>query len=228
MVSNTQIISDLRVIHEANHTLELLTNYKGVPFICKAIIKVVDNNTVQVIAKDPCLVCLLKDKKLRVLGSDYFEPSVATVVSMDIISGEITLSNFTYFGTKLGERMIVRVEPKGTIPVKLQIEDDNITGDMADISMNGMGVRIASSLYDSYPKPGTTLNIGFQLPNGEISMSGTVVSVIKLPDTFRLAIRYTQNGGQKIVIFRYLVDRRAEIEQELVSSYQATLNKAQR
>ena len=42
MASNPQIISDLRVIQEANHSLELLTVYKGVPFICKANIKTVE------------------------------------------------------------------------------------------------------------------------------------------------------------------------------------------
>ena len=223
MVSNPQIISDLKVIQDVDHELEILTIYKGVPFICKASILEIEGDNVKVQAQSPYIVCLLKDKKPRILGSDYFEPSIASVSSLDIHTGKIELTNFSYVGTKLGERMIVRVVPKNNILVNLSVEELMVTGEMADISINGMGVRIDSAMYNTLLKPGTNINLNFKLPTGEITLSGTVLSALKLGASYRLSIRFSHNGDHKIIIFRYLIDRRAEIEQELLADYQTAL-----
>jgi hypothetical protein len=223
MASNPQIISDLRVIQETGHNLELLTTYKGVPFICRAKIEDIEEDLVRIKAQDPAMVCLEDDKKPRVLGSDYFEPSTAQVISFDILSGTVELQNFSYVGTKLGERMIVRVEPRDPIPVKFTIGSQEISGKLADLSISGLGVRIANATYSPTLKPGTNVEISMTLPSGEISMPGTVLSALKLADHYRLSIRFGQNGSQKTDIFRYLVDRRAEIEEELQAEFEATL-----
>ena len=155
MASNPQIISDLRVIKEADHDLELLTTYRGVPFIYRAKIETIDENLVHVKGEGPAIVCLQTDTNPRVLGSDYFEPTIAEVKSLDIASGGIELENFSYVGTKLGERMIVRVEPKTPLPVDLEIEKQKIGAQLADISINGMGIRVADAAYSTLLKPGS-------------------------------------------------------------------------
>jgi hypothetical protein len=224
MASNPQILSDLRVIQEADHQIELLTTYKGVPFVCRAIIERIQEGRVLVKALDPYMVCLEADKKPRVLGSDYFEPSVASVTYIDIQSGEIELDDFTYVGTKLGERMIVRVEPKKTIAVKLHTEVQETIGNLADISINGIGVHVAISAYNPTLKPGTIVQTQFMLPTGDIAMSGTVLSASKMDVSYRISIRFNNHSTQKILIFKYLIDRRVEIENELVTNYQAFMN----
>ena len=224
MASNPQILSDLRVIQEAGHQIELLTTYKGVPFICRAIIDEIREESIIVKAQDACMVCLGKDKKPRVLGSDYFEPSVAKVVSLDLQSGEIELGNFTYIGTKLGERMLIRVEPGDPIAVNILSEKQQSSGQIVDISINGIGVRIGAADYNPTLKPGTIVRAQFRLNNGEIDLAGTVLSAFRIDDAYRLSIRFNQNGPQKMIIFRYLIDRRAEIAKELEAAYQASKN----
>jgi hypothetical protein len=219
MASNPQILSDLRVIHEADHQVELLTTYKGVPFICRAKIEELTDEHVQLRTTDESMVCLETDKKPRVLGSDYFEPSVAEVISIDLHSGLVDLHNLSYVGTKLGERMIIRVEPENSIPIDLLLDDFNVEGVIADISLNGIGVRVPVDGYNQTLKPGTLVNTHFNLPNGKIQLSGIVLSVLKLEYFYRLSIKFEQDGDQKTRIFHYLVDRRGDIQRELYQLY---------
>ncbi|MBN1149134.1 MAG: PilZ domain-containing protein [Anaerolineales bacterium] len=226
MASNQQILSDLRLIMEADHALELLTNYKGVPFICKAKIGAIGADNVSIQAQDPAMICLLRDKQIRVLGSDYFEPSVAQIDSFDLFTGKAVLSDFSYLGTKLGERMIVRVEPKSPIDVHLKSEGLSTAGPLIDLSINGLGLRIGQADYSPTLKPGTSIQVNMQLPSGEISSRATVLSVVRTNEYYRLSMRFAGNDTQKKLIFQYLVDRRTEIEEELKDEYERALRAA--
>ncbi|MEW5869424.1 MAG: PilZ domain-containing protein [Chloroflexota bacterium] len=219
MPSTPQIISDLRVMMGANHQLELLSSFRGVPFVCKANIESVEANRVQLKALEPSMACLEYDKHPRVLGSDYFEPALAKVISFDVLTGTVVLENLSYVGAKLGERMIVRVEPNEPITVKMEGDGIHSEGQLADISFSGIGVRILYADYSSSLKPGTSFQVSMQLPNGDISMPGTVISALKTTDFYRLSIRFGPDGVHKSLIFHYLVDRRNEIEQELFGVY---------
>jgi hypothetical protein len=219
MASNQQIISDLRLIKETEHELELLATYKGVPFICKARIEHIDDDLVRIKTADPAMVCLEKDMHTRVLGSDYFEPALAQIASLDIAKGIIELSNFSYLGTKLGERMIVRVEPKTPVEIGIEAEGQSISGELADISLSGLGALVKDSEYSAVLKPSTIITLNLHLPNGQVSIAGLILSVTRKEDCLRLAIRFVQNGSAKMVIFKYLVDRRAEITEEIKAEY---------
>ena len=94
MTSNPQIIADLKVIMEKDQYLELLSTYKGVPFVCKAKVQGIAEDTASLAAQDPSLVCLAHDHLVKVLGSDYFEPAIAEITSIDIAGGHINLTNF--------------------------------------------------------------------------------------------------------------------------------------
>jgi len=142
MTSNQQIISDLRLAMDMHQHLDLMVIYKGVPVISKAEIKDIQGDIVTMITHDPGLVCLRTSPQTSILGSDYFEPSAAKIQKVEIQSGEVVLDEFTYLGTRLGERMIIRVEPAAPIPLKLEFEDQAIDGELVDISLGGGGVRI--------------------------------------------------------------------------------------
>ncbi len=225
MPSNPQIMSDLRLVMEMKHDLELMNTFKGVPFICKARVQNIEGDLVEMETHDPGLVCMDREKQTKVLGSDYFEPSMAHVVSIDFANGVILLNQFSYLGTKLGERMIVRVEPKEPVAILIESERKKITGTLADLSLSGIGVFVDMSDYLPVLKPGTNVQVNLQLPNDSIALAGTILSALKISERYRLSIRFAPNGQQqKIVIFHYLVDRRAQIEEELRNEYQSILS----
>ena len=223
MASNPQIIADIKVIMEMEQQLELLSTYKGVPFVCKASVEAIANDFVRLKTLDPSLVCLVRDGLARVLGSDYFEPATANIKASDIVEGILDLTDFSYIGAKLGERMIVRVEPRNMVLVELECLETKVAGELVDLSISGMGIRIAHADYNSVLKPGSSVQISMAIPSADINVSGTVLSAFKTEDYYRLSIRFAQDIPQRSLIFKYLIDRRHEIEQEVREEYKKCL-----
>ncbi len=223
MASNPQILTDLQMILEAGQDLELLTTYKGVPFTFKAKVLTIDGERAHIKVLDPAMVCLEREKRVKLLGSDYFEPASATVLSFNIIGGQVELGNFTYLGAKLGERMIVRVEPKTPLEVSIVSGEETTKAELADISINGMGIKIPNANYNATLKPGATIHLSVGLPKGTFALSGMVLSVAKIDEYYRLSVRFVESGSHRQAIFNYMIDRRAEIEKELKEDYQHAL-----
>jgi len=226
MTSNLQIQSDLRLAMEMKQTLEIMVFYKGVPVICKAQINTIEGNIVTMVTPDSGIVCIKPGSKVSILGSDYFEPSSARVVDADNRSGRLHLHDFSYLGNRLGERMIVRVEPKEPIPVIIISMDQRIEAEVVDLSLNGAGIRLQPGEYYPSLKPGALVNASFDLPAEAIELDATVISGTKVADRFRISIGFTGNGARKAAIFRYLIDRRSEIEQEIIAEYQQSIGEA--
>lgn len=226
MTSNPQIIADLRLIMEFDHDLELMNTYRGVPFICKAKVLGIHEDEAEIQTHDPALVCLMKEKQTKVLGSDYFEPAVAHVASTNLMAGTATLTNLSYQSTRLGERMIVRVEPKEPIPVIIETEGQQVRVDLLDISLSGMGVQVDLINYSGLLKPGTTVQTALRLPKEEIRLDGNILTAIKSSSAYRLSVRFLPNNPNRVTVFRYLIDRRAEITTELNEEYERALRTA--
>ncbi len=224
MTSNQQILADLRVVMETGHALELINTYKGVPFICKAKVTSVEGEQACLQAEDPSLVCLSHDPQIKVLGSEYFEPSVAQVVSMDLPCGQVVLSEFRYLGSRLGERTIVRVEPKEHTRAWLVCEKQKFEAELADLSMSGIGVRLPTTQYHAVLKPGANLQVKIELPQATIQATGTILSTTRADDVHRLSIRFAADHAYKVAIFHYLTDRRNEIEEELRQDYEREIH----
>jgi hypothetical protein len=227
MVLNQQIISDLRLMRDNNQPVELMNIYKGVPFVCKGNILDIEEDRVFIHVNSAEIVLLLLERNTKVLGNDYFEPTSAQVAAVDLTNGVVTLRQFSYLGTKLGDRMMVRVTPPERIPALIETEDRPVLGEMVDISMNGMGIRVAEEQYLPILKPGATVYLSTTLPNGEISMQGTIMSVIKYAGDYRLAIRFIAHHDYKAIIYHYLVDRRGQIEAEMRQEFDAARKEAQ-
>jgi hypothetical protein len=219
LTSNPQIISDLRLIMDFDHNLELMNIYRGVPFICKAKVLSIQDNLVEIETHDPALICLAKQKQTKVLGSDYFEPAAARVASVDLVSHTAILTNFSYQSTRLGERMIVRVEPKEQVLIAIETEGERNTVALVDLSLSGMGVQVAPSNYSAALKPGTTIQAVMRLPKDEIKLAGNILTAIKTGSAYRLSVRFLPNNPHRVTVFRYLIDRRGEIAIELNEEY---------
>ena len=147
MVTNLQILSDLRLLKDNRQAVDLMNTYKGVPFVSRCRILEIDGDRVTIQTKDFSLVCIQKEKSTRVLGSDFFEPSLAQVAAVDLLNGTAVLYDFSYLGAKLGERMIIRVEPEEPLDVEIASNGSQIAGRMADISLSGIGLLIMNEEY---------------------------------------------------------------------------------
>jgi hypothetical protein len=65
-----------------------------------------------------------------------------------------------------------------------------------------------------------------QLPKEEVQLSGNILTAIKTGSAYRLSVRFLPGNPQRVAVFRYLIDRRAEISLELEQEYQQALREA--
>ncbi len=224
MTTNLQIISDLRLLMENQQPIEMLNTYKGAPFVYQGHLASIRGDHVLVRTDEPEIVLLQKDRRTEVLGNNFFEPFSAQVSSVDLMQGMATLYNFSYLGVKLGERMLARVEPKAPLPVNILIGRDQIAAELADISMNGAGLRIPTDQFTPALKPGAVIHISMELPSGAISARGAILSAVRAPGRYRFSLRFAPDHHFRGVLFRYLVNRRREIEAELIEEFDRARN----
>ena len=69
-------------------------------------------------------------------------------------------------------------------------------------------------------KRGAEVMIGLHLPEGAVRLPAILRSIEKVGETTRLAVEFTENVPQKIVVLRYINQRQAEIRSEVQQRYE--------
>lgn len=213
------IIIDLQVLMENDQELDILNFHKSFPITCKAQVEAVERGTVALRVQPPGSVCL-KDQETAILLSRGLPEAVrARIISFDIRSGRLLLSDFSFLGANFGERLIARVQPEEAINVEIEAGSRRITGALADVSLNGIGVYVPEPTFQR----GELLLITLPLPEQQITLPGRVVNASTAPDgQTRLAIGFTRKAQEISVVMRYVVERRGEILNEVERLYAST------
>jgi c-di-GMP-binding flagellar brake protein YcgR len=111
--------------------------------------------------------------------------------------------------------MIVRVQPEHPIDVAMKKGEMSIRGQIADISLNGIGVVVTNPVV----KKDETYEVQIPLPDGTLTIPGRVVNVIPMTGTNRLSVKFTANSRDVALILKYISNRRIEIETEIKRLY---------
>jgi hypothetical protein len=211
------IISDLQYVMETSQELDILNFYKSFPITCKASVEGIDRDVVTLKVQRPGSVCLEAQEQTVILSRGLPEAVRARVVSFDLVSGQLKLDDFSYVGSRFGERMIARVQPDESINVEMEIEGQQFTGQLADVSLSGIGVFSTSSI----PQRGQMVQLTLPLPEGLITLPGKVLNLSETPEgQNRLSIGFTRNAQEIAVVMRYIKDRRIEILDEIEQMYE--------
>jgi len=222
MTITDPILADLGYVLETNREVDLLHFYKSFPIICKARLLGLEGGKVQVSTQPPGSVCLARERTTTILSNRLLEAVKAEIVSFDIKTGIANLADFEYVGSRLGERMVARVEPRTAYEVRLEKEGLTLRGKLADISISGLGVFIQSPNV----KKGELFTAHMALPEGEVTLQAKVLEVSPTPEFFRLAMKFTMNVLDIGVVMRYIRHRRAEIFSEVQDLYNQALSEA--
>ncbi|MBI3244265.1 MAG: PilZ domain-containing protein [Chloroflexi bacterium] len=215
MRQGDQILFGLERAARAGADVELLNGYKGLPIITTAsLVKVGDGLATLKVQKRQA-ACLGLEGHTYILCAELDEAASATVVELDKAAGTVALANFLYAGRKIGERAIVRVEPKESGLVTIRVGGQTLNGGLIDISMDGVGVHLATPGVDHLLKRQTTVQASFQLPNAQLEFSGTVVYLKTIGDSFRAGIDFSQASHLASAVTNYISQRRTEILNEL-------------
>jgi hypothetical protein len=221
MATSSVIIADLKMcLMDSNWDFDILNAYRGVQFLCKAVLaSVSEDKAIFKVSASPCATLLETGKHTFVLSTNLLDPLQASVGSYDPVSGKLELNDFTYASSNVGSRREFRVEPAGPIKMELEHEGKLVAGTLGDISMSGAGFYIEKSDGSEF-KRGEEVVVNFRLPAGDVRLPATLRSVEKSAEETRLAVEFTENVPQKVAILRYINQRQAEIRSEVQQRYE--------
>jgi hypothetical protein len=215
MVITDPILTDLGYVQVSNEEIDLLNFYKSFPITCRARLKELCEGSAVFYAQPPGSICLQRGESTILLSNRLLEAVKAKVDEFSIQTGMVVLSNFEYVGSRLGDRMVARVEPKDRIEVIFKKEGTTFTGHLLDISLSGIGV--ATSLEEI--SRGDGIEVSITLPEGTILLPVKVLEVTSYPQHQRLSLKFNTKVTDIAVVYKYITHRRSEIFEEIQEKY---------
>jgi hypothetical protein len=206
----------LKRIINVDPNVDLLSFYKSYPITIKARIVAQEVDTLSLRVFPPGSVCLYQNKNAILLSNNLHDAIRSRVVRFDIREEKADLNNLAYIGSWVGRRMILRVQPGQALPAVLERDGMAIRGNVADISLTGIGVLVTNPII----KKEDLFTVTIPLPDGKIIAPGKVVEVTPLSGYNRLAIHFTANTNQIALILKYISKRRLELHEEVQRLYE--------
>lgn len=161
------ILELLRRVATAEGEIRLLNVYQGIPIVFPAAIVYVGQNTITVKTERYQLVCLYQEKQTYIHYPGFPAVIRARVERIEPLVLQASLFEFEYMREGIGERRQIRVWPKEGVTGELQIPDrtEAIRGELADISLDGMGIYLPDADYYAHIfRQGRKVVVSLRLP----------------------------------------------------------------
>ncbi len=115
--------------------------------------------------------------------------------TLDVVSKLATLTNFEFASETIGQRAVVRVQPKNPVDVVIHYQGEKIRGNLVDVSSGGVGIFMLSA-YIRNPgllKKSEPIQLMFRLPaesggSQEVRLQGVIQYVNPEKGSYRLGI----------------------------------------
>lgn len=208
-----QIINDLKDIFNSGGNVDFMNVYKGLPIINKAYVQAIHNNVVTFTIHKQQAACLKHDNSPLIISNSLRDAASGDVITLDTSVLTVTMTNFEYAGHRIRGRMVLRVEPREPIEVKITAGDQHYTFNMADICVEGIGVD--GSIADWRPKRNNPIEMEFYLPNVRIQTTGTVRYATQELNPSRIGFDFAHGTHVRAQVNEYITQRREEILREL-------------
>lgn len=214
------ILGALRQIQQTGALLELLNTFQGVPVVYAVALRHVGEQEAQVHINRHEVICLTLEATTTLLSPVLEEPVRAHVLACDVRAGTAKLGLFQYASGRVGDRVIARVAPRTTVEVRLVAGEQTIAGQLADVSIEGLGVYVSGP--DSFAglRPRTALQATLALPGiaEPMTFNGLLRSIKAEGGRQRLGIMFNQQT-RPLGLQHYIRERQTEILTELRSLY---------
>ena len=205
------IIEFFRKLKEQEKTdIEFISYYKQVPAVCRATITDVGDTTFR------ASICNLS---IFTIGEEIYvkHPRLPRTVAVRVkeIDHTSDMGEFEVIGfvdLPQERRKYVRVQPDDSIPVKISKGEAEITGEMADISVGGIGVYVRD--YNGFGI-GDIVTVSFHLSGGKVETNGVIRHITPHENLYRVGIEYRLDFKQEEIVSDYVMERQFEILREL-------------
>lgn len=224
MTSSNPILAGLQRLMRAGRPLDLLNLYKGVPIVYPAVVRELDETQAVVRVTGFELVCLTLEPTTILLSQMLEEAVSARVLAVDLPDQTARLGYFEYASSRVGDRMTVRVAPRETVDVAVEVGERVVAGQLADVSINGVGLHLPSA-QTALIRPRAVVRLSLPLVEpsaAPATLSGTVRFVRPEGEVTRVGIVFAQDV-QTLTILQYVRERQTEILDEIRALYQSRL-----
>lgn len=161
------ILDLLRRVAAAEAEIRLLNVYQGIPIAFPAAIVFVGQNSITVKTERYQLVCLYNERQTYIQYPGFPAVIRARVERLEPHALQANLVEFEYMKEGIGERRQIRVWPKEGVTGELQLPDrvETFRGELADISLDGMGIYLPDGEYFSHLfRQGKKVAVSIRLP----------------------------------------------------------------
>ena len=161
------ILDLLRRLASAEAEIRLLNVYQGIPIAFPAAIVYVGQNSITVKTERYQLVCLYQERQTYIQYPGFPAVIRARVERLEPQVLQATLTEFEYTRDGIGDRRQIRVWPKEGVTGELQLPErtEAIRGELADISLDGMGIYLPDNeVYTHLFRQGKKVAISLRLP----------------------------------------------------------------
>ena len=217
----------LKQIAQSQQAIVLLNEYKGVPVTYGASIHRVEGPAAIFNVHKYQAVCLTIEGKTKIQCKPLVLAVTARAVTVDVITGMATLTDFHPAIYTTERKQAVRLKPN--LPVTMEVLPDHqvVTGRLESLSHSGMGLYVPQARTTFDPEAvfsrGVALNLRVQLPTEEsaIEVTGTVASGLPQEGVYTLAVNLVMADAEaQRAIGDYIAQRQAAITQELQTAYE--------
>lgn len=225
MFQGDEILTWLKVFADNNRALRLINTYRGIPVAYSARVKSVGEGNAVLSINEYQAVCMALDGKTHVQHPELPEILRARAILVNVPLKEVTLTEFVKAGTSVGKRLYTRVQPRDPIEAEIKIEEQVVPGQLADISLNGVGViTIGTYAYgDMVARRGSKIWLSFMLPptHTPVQLMGQITSVVDMENSkqYRLGCKTFPDNNVDLLLLEYVALRRDELMRELSMVY---------
>jgi hypothetical protein len=220
-----EILDGLKQIAQAQQSLMLLNEYKGVPVSYEASIRGIEAAAATFNVHKYQAVCLTLEGETTIQSKPLSLAVRARVTAVDVVQGTATLTDFRAAVYTVARRLAIRVKTNPPVSVEVLIADQSMWGWLENLSLIGLGIYLPRAQIMHDPQDVFQKDMGLRIrlhpPTEEapIELVGKVAHGTPQQGTYRLGINLSADAEAQRAIEGYIARRQAAIAHELQIIY---------
>ena len=210
-ITISKIPTFLKELYENKSTIVLFSVYKGIPISNQTKIISVNQNSIDVNANRHQLIASKFQKEIYLLHMPSNKTFKAYIQKTILPKKILTLSNIEQIERSALKRNNIRVQPKEKIKANVIINGTQFTGDIYDISINGISIIYKKALPVNI---NDIALIKFKLEK-IFSFYSELKSISNYNNFYRYHFYFEPSSPEDAELARYIAKREQEIIQEL-------------
>ena len=221
-----RILEDLLYISSQNRTLNLISNFRGIPInLSASIIRCSFTSKKARLCIHHRQIISLKATDQILVQSDLFpEMVVADIDQVNLQSKIINLQNLRYVTGSMGNRKNVRVQPENPLHTEIITSlGYNLLGEVIDISLDGLSIQLKKEClpHDNLIAPKSIVEIRLGLPGlsknsiYDLNIQAEIAYIKEGQLTHRIGLLTFLKKSDQQMMRRYIFDRQTSILNEI-------------